>query len=90
MKEYIDRIELNKIFDMVCSNEVLRKQIGQYIDSAPVEDVKKVIHAKWIDAYPYLESNPMFMYGICSECGAGTNCESNYCHNCGAKMDEEV
>lgn len=53
-------------------------------------DVAPVVHGRWIDAYPYIEPNPMFMYGICSECGfeQGISKYLNYCPNCGAKMDE--
>ena len=42
----INADELNKVFDMVCSNEVLRKQIGQYIDSAPTVDAVEVIRCR--------------------------------------------
>ena len=53
-------------------------------------DVVPVRHGRWIDAYPDIEPNPMFMYGICSECGfeQGISKYLNYCPNCGAKMDE--
>ena len=52
-------------------------------------DVAPVVHGRWIDAYPDIEPNPMFMYGICSECGfeQGISKYLNYCPNCGAKMD---
>lgn len=53
----------------------------------PIVDVKEVVRGEWINAYPILEPHPMFAYGICSECGAETGTISNYCHNCGAKMD---
>ena len=55
----------------------------------PVADVAPVRHGRWIDAYPDIEPNPMFMYGICSECGfeQGISKYLNYCPNCGAKMD---
>ena len=54
-------------------------------------DVAPVRHGRWIDAYPDIEPNPMFMYGICSECGfeQGISKYLNYCPNCGAKMDLE-
>lgn len=29
-------------------------------------------------------------YYRCSECGAVSDCMTAYCHNCGAKMDEEM
>ena len=59
------------------------------IDNAPAADVAEVVHGQWIDAYPDIEPNPMFMYGICSECGfeQGISKYLNYCPNCGAKMD---
>ena len=61
-----------------------------YIDSEPAADVATVRHGRWIDAYPDIEPNPMFMYGICSECGfeQGISKYLNYCPNCGAKMME--
>ena len=57
--------------------------------SIPAADVAPVRHGRWIDAYPDIEPNPMFMYGICSECGfeQGISKYLNYCPNCGAKMD---
>ena len=58
---------------------------------APAADVAPVRHGRWVDAYPDIEPNPMFMYGICSECGfeQGISKYLNYCPNCGAKMDLE-
>lgn len=46
---------------------------------------------KWINAYPKIETNPMFMYGICSECGFEQSLSGklNFCPNCGAKMEGE-
>ena len=55
-------------------------------------DVVPVRHGRWIDAYPDIEPNPMFMYGICSECGfeQGISKYLNYCPNCGARMTEDI
>ena len=59
------------------------------------DDVVKVFvpvrHGRWIDAYPDIEPNLMFMYGICSECGfeQGISKYLNYCPNCGAKMSDD-
>ena len=54
-------------------------------------EVAPVRHGRWIDAYPDIEPNPMFMYGICSECGfeQGISKYLKYCPDCGAKMDLE-
>ena len=62
------------------------------IRELPAADVADVRHGRWIDAYPDIEPNPMFMYGICSECGfeQGISKYLNYCPNCGAKMDGVV
>ena len=58
-------------------------------DNGDAIEISHVRHGRWIDAYPDIEPNPMFMYGICSECGfeQGISKYSNYCPNCGAKMD---
>ena len=57
----------------------------------PTADVAPVRHGRWIDAYPDIEPNPMFMYGICSECGFEQAISKylKYCPDCGAKMDEK-
>ena len=44
-------------------------KIIERIKSAAAADVAPVRHGRWIDAYSDIEPNPMFMYGICSECG---------------------
>lgn len=50
----------------------------------PAADVMEVRHGRWIwDGYVY--DAPW----QCSECGAFSEYESNYCPNCGAKMDKE-
>ena len=58
-------------------------------DSIVEEELAPVVHGRWIDAYPDIEPNPMFMYGICSECGFEQAISKylKYCPNCGAKMD---
>lgn len=42
----------------------------------------------WINAYPDVEPNPMFGYGICSNCGFEQSLSNKleYCPNCGIKM----
>ena len=59
------------------------------IEDMPAVDVAPVRHGRWIDAYPDIEPNPMFMYGICSECGFEQAISKylKYCPDCGAKMD---
>lgn len=68
-----------------------RDEIVEFIKKQPTIEVEPVKHGRWIDAYPDIEPNPMFMYGICSECGfeQGISKYLNYCPNCGAKMESE-
>ena len=67
------------------------ESVLEYVENLPAADVAPVRHGRWIDAYPDIEPNPMFMYGICSECGfeQGISQYLNYCPNCGAKMEGE-
>lgn len=93
MKEYINRKKLNNIFDEVCSNEVLRKQIGQYIDTMPLEDVRENKHSRWVGVVNLFDGNT---YYHCSGCGCSNPYDKfeispnktfpNYCPNCGDKM----
>ena len=68
---------------------LLAAKVLRQVSDAPTADVAPVRHGRWIDAYPDIEANPMFMYGICSECGfeQGISKYLNYCPNCGARMD---
>ena len=70
---------------------------GSYCNLGPcpnenIEEFAPIQHGRWIDAYPDIEPNPMFMYGICSKCGFEQAISKylNYCPNCGAKMDEST
>ena len=62
------------------------------VDAIPAADVAPVRHGRWIDAYPDIELNPMFMYGICSKCGfeQGISKYLKYCPDCGCRMDGVV
>ena len=94
--EYIDRESLIKRFCERRNEEMSESPCEpsdcfarEVIKTFPAADVVPVRHGRWIDAYPDIEPNPMFMYGICSECGfeQGISKYLNYCPNCGAKMD---
>lgn len=96
MAEYIDRIDfINKlevINGCVDCNEKCRdcgvNDIKGMLRSIPAADVAPVVHGHWVDPFgqdPY-----------CSVCGFSYEHEqgesaqtTDYCGNCGAKMDEE-
>ena len=63
------------------------------IEEAPTVDVKPVKHGKWSDKMVAVEESGAgyhaddFRFGYqCSVCG-GVLSKTNYCGNCGAKMD---
>ena len=86
----------NKYFDLF-DCEILK--YGKHWDGHTEKDVTRLLslpaaqpeqkRGYWINAYPDIEPNPMFMYGICSECGFEQSISNklNYCPECGAKMD---
>lgn len=92
MAEYIEREALRKVMQMATDDPTcpmhIAATVDQYITEAPAADVELVRHGRWIDAYPDIEPNPMFMYGICSECGfeQGISKYLKYCPDCGADM----
>lgn len=58
----------------------------------PAEDVQPIKHGRWIDIYEYCEKNGyvpsgMGIYYWCSKCGKSEKKTSDFCPNCGARMD---
>ena len=58
--------------------------MANFIANAPTVDAVEVVHGRWI-----LTNGEDGLYYDCSICGhcAGRGRKSNYCPNCGAKMD---
>lgn len=79
MNKYIDRCAL---FNSL-SNAKTVEEIFAAIQAAPAEDVEPVRRGRWelVD-----EAEPR-RYG-CSVCKRLSWYESNYCPNCGARMEE--
>ena len=58
----------------------------EHIDNAP--DAVEVVHGRWIFKHnPITDPKKYFIRIVCSECNLHTGQKSNYCPNCGAKMD---
>ncbi len=55
------------------------------INNLPAADVAVVKHGKWIS----LSHDHNDVYCRCSECGKAKAGRTNYCPNCGARMDKE-
>ena len=63
--------------------EEIAKIICDGIDLIPAEDVEPVVRGEWIEMRdPYGDLTGW----IHEECGHETQCASNYCSKCGAKM----
>ena len=64
------------------------------IDYAPSADAEPVIHGHWeADVCGRMSMAGKFENLVCykcSACGVFRFQETKYCHNCGAKMDEEA
>ena len=88
MAEYIER---EKLLRDINHYHLSDGKFQHWVEVQPAAEVAPVVHGRWIDTYPDIEPNPMFMYGICSECGfeQGISKYLNYCPNCGAKMESE-
>lgn len=64
-----------------------QKLFDSIVDSQPTVDAEPVRHGKWIDRNGAIVA-PFWERYECSECGARSD-NSNYCPNCGARMDKE-
>lgn len=96
MSDYIKRE------DVLDNSNIITVQTKEYgsIEVIPVDtianielaDVQDVKHGRWIDIYEWAkmhDSTPsgMCTYYWCSECQTEQEKKSNFCPNCGARMD---
>ena len=89
MAEYIEKNKIREaILDWaVCLNNpntLSRSDALFIIDNVEADDVAPVVHGKWL----YAETDDEQFF-LCSVCNNKEYWESNYCPECGAKMDEE-
>ena len=58
------------------------------IKDAPTVDAVEVVHGRWIFKHdPITDPKGYFIRIVCSKCNLHTGQKSNYCPQCGAKMD---
>ena len=73
-----------EVKDMLCKHG---KEFERLLKEAPTVDAVEVVHGRWdIQRYYGGVRKGMIARVICSECGY-PNEKTNYCPNCGAKMD---
>ena len=65
--------------NLVYKRQELCKAVESVFTDSPAADVAPVVHGRW---EPYRKN-----LGKCSECGEVVQIRSNYCPDCGAKMD---
>ena len=81
MPEYIKREAAKRLFADSHDYGLARK-----LDAIPAADVVEVKQGKWIDR---INCCQMHVYD-CSECDKTNITKSNYCPNCGARMDGDT
>jgi hypothetical protein len=67
------------------------EDIHFFVD-CPLPDVQPVKHGRWIDIYEYckvhdLRPSGLEVYYWCSKCDKAEKKTSDFCPNCGARMD---
>lgn len=65
----------------------------EIVASPPAADVVPVVHGRWIESKEHFYLNngcKEWINFYCSECDAPNNSPTDYCPNCGAKMDGGV
>ena len=60
--------------DDISINGANLAKVKRHIENAPAVDAVEVVHGRWV-------------FWNCSECDYETSDLTNYCPNCGAKMD---
>ena len=77
-------IDANDVYALFAQNGMARLHVAD-IDAIPRVDAVEVVHGRWLwqkDGEADYEQ-----YWMCSECKDVTFFKTNYCPNCGAKMD---
>lgn len=87
MPKYIDAEKLQSMIEAradMCLPEgkAAFLAVAKWVELLPAADVAPVMHAHWVKIADHVFR--------CSLCNNHRHYASNYCPNCGAKMDEEA
>ena len=87
MKEYIEREAARDLMEQAIADDWEIQYADDRLDEIPAADVVEVRHGRWeYEQFTFMYGNPYGCYR-CSACGDASPHISNYCPNCGAKMD---
>lgn len=94
MSEYIERGALLLRIDCHGTNKfgMLDEDIRAFIKKQPAADVVEVKHGKWVDKWGGRYVNQCYRCSVCGDHALGNDKRwflTDYCPNCGAKMDGE-
>lgn len=89
MDEYIDKnatagiLEaMSRSADCECIKKRLEKATKR-VSAIPAADVAPVVHGRWVPFHSEAAGDIQY----CSACEIGFDAKTDYCPNCGAKMD---
>lgn len=89
MAEYIERatavksvLRMRRAENSVAQNRML-SIIQMDMLKLPAADVAPVVHGRWMPFHSEAVGDVQY----CSACGIGFDAKTDYCPNCGAKMD---
>lgn len=83
-KEYIEREKLNDLLGVFCMSESLY----EVLQTIPTADVQPVKHGRWVRESNYRDyDGDICSVYSCPVCSVRSGDTTNYCPNCGAKMD---
>ena len=85
MPEYIKR---EAVIDLITRRYENPEICTQEINSIPAADVAPVVHGRWVTHYR--SGTPVAEGYVSTCCDMWNNRKSDYCPNCGAKMDGGV
>ena len=90
MARYVD-IECDAVTEVLSRRAFkTRQDIQDFLDNIPTVDVTPVRHGRWIERkehFYFQNGCKEWINFYCSECDAPNNSPTDYCPNCGAKMD---
>ena len=71
----------------IYSDPVLLHVVRNVLDSTSTVDAVEVVHGRWLGGYQQNGEQWRYEVPYCSLCEHRNDAATNYCPNCGAKMD---